>query len=84
MSGTHLGEDHLPGMYLACASSAQVNFWKSNAVPLLEAVFHNQGCEATHRMTALGSLELWSAFVCLGILSTTGLKAANEVSGVMP
>lgn len=59
-------------MYLACASSVQVNSWKRNAVPLLEAVFHNQGCEATHRMTALASLELdtgselWSAFVCLG------------------
>lgn len=35
----------------------QVDSWKKNAVPPLEALFHNQGCEATHCMTT-ASLEL--------------------------
>ena len=53
--GTHLGEDHLPGMFFACslcfcrlcAWGMQVDSWKRNAVPPLQALFHNQGCEAT-------------------------------------
>ena len=58
----HLAENHFLGMLFACtlcglcrccALGTQVNSWKWNGKPPPQASLHNQGYEATFRMTGI-------------------------------